>query len=300
MATSTLAKRTRFPLILDTSRQGFELEQTYSLRSIHCFLVNGEGDKTTAPRAAVSGRRRSEWSRPGSRTYATVVDDAAQGQPPKSPYPYPTHPSPSAHQIFHLPPGATQAQIKARYYELVRCHHPDSHHCRVLPPQVAHARFQSIVAAYDYLRGKASSHLPGARSYGWNGSQSNFDPYLHELARRRRAQQAAREEQSWYTGFAAPKGCQAEDYKEDGIKERTIFVLGIIALIIGVYPSFVLYPFQLDKNHKAAVVNLAQARSEAREFGSERRAEIRKRVQAMNKSAPEAPSATGESQGPAP
>ena len=30
------------------------------------------------------------------------------------PYPFPTHRNPTPHQIFHLPPGASQADIKAR------------------------------------------------------------------------------------------------------------------------------------------------------------------------------------------
>jgi hypothetical protein len=56
------------------------------------------------------------------------------------------------------------------------------------------------------------------------------------------------------------------------------------ALVIGLYPSFVLFPFHLDKAHKAAALNLTQARAEAREMGDERRTEIRKRVQNMRSS----------------
>ena len=43
-------------------------------------------------------------------------------------------------------------------YDLVRIHHPDSPVVRALglTPDVAHARFQSISAAYDVLRGNNS------------------------------------------------------------------------------------------------------------------------------------------------
>lgn len=56
--------------------------------------------------------------------YATVSDTGplhghqmASGNPPPpfhNPYPYPTHPKPTPHQIFHLAPGATQKEIKER------------------------------------------------------------------------------------------------------------------------------------------------------------------------------------------
>ncbi|GJE95845.1 DnaJ domain-containing protein [Phanerochaete sordida] len=71
-----------------------------------------------------------------------------------NPYPYPTTANPTPHQIFHLPRSATKADVKARYYELVRIYHPDSPVSRPLPPATAQARFHAISAAYDALRGK--------------------------------------------------------------------------------------------------------------------------------------------------
>ncbi|OSX64564.1 hypothetical protein POSPLADRAFT_1087952, partial [Postia placenta MAD-698-R-SB12] len=68
--------------------------------------------------------------------------------------PFPTHAHPTPHEIFHLPLGATQQDIKARYYDLVRAHHPDSPLCRDVPAPERHARFQRITAAYDVLRGR--------------------------------------------------------------------------------------------------------------------------------------------------
>ncbi|KAF9241632.1 hypothetical protein BU15DRAFT_44673 [Melanogaster broomeanus] len=82
-----------------------------------------------------------------SRGYASGSSNA---------FPYPTQPNPQPHHIFHLPRSATQQQIKERYYELVRIYHPDSPVARKYPPEVAHARFQSITKAYDLMRGKSS------------------------------------------------------------------------------------------------------------------------------------------------
>ncbi|KAF9050279.1 hypothetical protein BJ165DRAFT_1525540 [Panaeolus papilionaceus] len=83
---------------------------------------------------------------------------AEQPKASVNPYPFPSHRNPTPHQIFHLPHNATQNDVKARYYDLVRIYHPDK-----LGPsadaEAAHARFQSISFAYDSLRGKTP--LPG-------------------------------------------------------------------------------------------------------------------------------------------
>lgn len=102
-----------------------------------------------------------------------------------NPYPYPSHRSPTPHQIFHLPHNASKADVKARCkcmmhlllfrlkvpdceifrhglptglsfpdYDLVRIYHPDSIVNRAVAPETAQARFQSISVAYDVLRGK--------------------------------------------------------------------------------------------------------------------------------------------------
>ena len=74
-------------------------------------------------------------------------------------------------------------------YDLVRIHHPDSPIVRSLSlsPEVAHARFQSISAAYDSLRGKAAQDpmSKASRQYGndsrmaaWRAAQSRR-PDLH-------------------------------------------------------------------------------------------------------------------------
>ncbi|KAF9517140.1 hypothetical protein BS47DRAFT_1254928, partial [Hydnum rufescens UP504] len=68
-------------------------------------------------------------------------------------YPFPTQPYPTAHQIFNLPRSASSAEIKSRYYELVKIYHPDSAQSHSVPPEIRQARFNSISSAYDDLRG---------------------------------------------------------------------------------------------------------------------------------------------------
>ncbi|KAJ7132864.1 hypothetical protein C8R43DRAFT_1239607, partial [Mycena crocata] len=67
------------------------------------------------------------------------------------PFPFPTTPNPTPHQIFHLPRNAKQADVKSRYFDLVRIYHPDKVDQSV-PSTVAHARFQAITVAYNALR----------------------------------------------------------------------------------------------------------------------------------------------------
>ncbi|RDB27689.1 hypothetical protein Hypma_003253 [Hypsizygus marmoreus] len=178
-------------------------------------------------------------------------------------YPYPSHARPTPHQIFHLSPGASQKDIKTRYYDLVRCHHPDSAQCRSLAPAERHARFQSITAAYDVLRGKPSGLAPS-------------DPYREEVLRRKQYYQAHYSRRAEYARSHRTEWTASAD---DRWKDRIILFVGIFTLAVGLAPGLFILPFQFDKRHRSAVSNLRQARSEARELGEERRKELKKRAQ---------------------
>ncbi|KAJ7346508.1 hypothetical protein DFH08DRAFT_779859, partial [Mycena albidolilacea] len=79
---------------------------------------------------------------------------------PAASFPFPTNvPNPTPHQIFHLPRNASQSDVKARYFDLVKIHHPDKVDQSV-PSGVAHARFQAITSAYNALRTNSAS-APG-------------------------------------------------------------------------------------------------------------------------------------------
>ncbi|KDQ61975.1 hypothetical protein JAAARDRAFT_31462 [Jaapia argillacea MUCL 33604] len=214
------------------------------------------------------------------------------------PYPFPTHPNPTPHQIFHLPVGASQSDIKSRYYDLVRIHHPDSPTCRsLLPsPTARHERFQKLTSAYEHLR------FPTAHSsrIGRYDSARHGYGYEEEIERRRRHQWARERNRSsgaWsgahhYRGWQEQQGRGwgaglggAEAYGEwnatgdDRWKDRVIVAVGLLSLVLGLAPTLFLNPYSyVDQRHLAAAANLAQARKEAREYGMERRKEIKKRV----------------------
>jgi len=165
-------------------------------------------------------------------------------------YPYPSHRHPKPHEIFHLPLSASQAEIKSRYIDLVRAHHPDSAHCSHLPPTERHARFQAISAAYDHLRGKSTS-FPMVSSY---------DDQLHEDVRKR-----ARRGHNRTAEF--------EDRQPEADRAADIvpIIFGGLLIFIAVLPGLASAP---GASSRSASLNLAEARREAQIYGQERRKEI--------------------------
>ncbi|KAG2141917.1 hypothetical protein DEU56DRAFT_270648 [Suillus clintonianus] len=189
-----------------------------------------------------------------------------------SQYPFPHHPRPTPHQIFHLSHGASQADIKSRYYELVREHHPDSAQAQHIPASERHSRFQAITAAYEALTGKSRLQLG-------SGFRSDSDMY-EELRRRRRSHHRSAGmdfDHNHPFGFASgTSGREWTARPDERWKDWSIIFVGTACFIIGIAPIF--FSHTSDKRHMSAVQNLAQARSEAQEYGMERRREIRRRV----------------------
>jgi hypothetical protein len=159
----------------------------------------------------------------------------------------------------------------------VRQHHPDAPACRHVTAAERHARFQSIGAAYDTLRGRRAG--PGS-------STANPDAFEAELARRRRNARAhSYAHRDWGFDFPGDGGRHGEGRAWDASdpahawKDRALVLVGGLALLVGLYPMLAA-PFNVgDKRHRAAVANLREARAEAREHGQERRAAIRERVE---------------------
>ncbi|KAI9059223.1 hypothetical protein FKP32DRAFT_1580293 [Trametes sanguinea] len=124
-----------------------------------------------------SGLCRSRAIRP------SVLGSCRSASTSANPYPFPTNAHPTPHQIFHLPKDATRADVKARYYDLVRIYHPDSPSARAggIPAETAHARFQAIAAAYAILTGKKpASSLDGTGAgEGFEGAPR---PTYHDLS----------------------------------------------------------------------------------------------------------------------
>ncbi|KZV60417.1 hypothetical protein PENSPDRAFT_760014 [Peniophora sp. CONT] len=182
-----------------------------------------------------------------------------------SPYPFPQVQNPSPWQIFHLQPSASQQDIKARYYALVRLYHPDAPACRTVPPDLAHRRFQAIRAAYDSLTGKSHHRA--------HGSAHDTDDLWRELAARRRQHERR---QAYRRAHGVPEWDAASD---DMKKDRILFAVGCLAVVVGVAPAFANWTEHREAKHRVAAANLTAARGEAREFAAARREGIRSRMQ---------------------
>ena len=166
--------------------------------------------------------------------HTRLLSTAASSAPTSPPFPFPAHRNPTPHQIFHLSPGASQADIKARCtsvhppppppspadlrvadYELARTFHPDAPAAQTLPATVRHARFHAVTRAYDVLRGKP--HSPFATD--------DDGTYTADLARRshQHAQRQAYRRRA-ATDFAEAAGVGEAD---DAWKDQLIIIVGL-------------------------------------------------------------------------
>ncbi|KAJ7065458.1 hypothetical protein C8F01DRAFT_1125675 [Mycena amicta] len=178
-------------------------------------------------------------------------------------YPFPTRPNPSPHDIFHIHRGASEADIKRRYIELVKLHHPDSPSCRDLPSDERHRRFQLVGAAYDALRGKPRTGFPERDRTTWE----EIDRRKRAQARHRSAHQHSRRGAEYsYAHSRRAEYAYAEWNNrpmDDRWVDRVILTFGFVALIAGVLPYF-LYPRNPIDRLPTSAYHLAEARREAR------------------------------------
>ncbi|KAF8813939.1 DnaJ-domain-containing protein [Phlegmacium glaucopus] len=144
-----------------------------------------------------------------------------------NPFPYPLHRNPTPYQIFHLPSTATESDIKARYFELVRLYHPDKVVGTSASSDIAHTRFQAITAAYDVLRGKA----PGNLSVASGSANVPYQTTASWRAMRKRRQEL-------YDSGPI----------DDGMNDRLI--------IIGVVATIVIALFQIVTLRREALVDI--------------------------------------------
>ena len=117
---------------------------------------------------------------------------------------------------------------------------------------------------------------------------------MQELERRRRRQRAAYHDTAAFGHENGRRDFEAEG-ADDRWKDQVIIAVGLIvrlsswvfcmvwsspgaqSLAIALGPALI-FGGPSDHHHRSAAANLAQARAEAREFGEQRRLEIKRRV----------------------
>lgn len=139
---------------------------------------------------------------------------------------FPKKRNPDPYEIFHLAHTANAAEIKTRYYELVKIYHPD----KLEHPSAAdQERFRKIVAAYDILGDKAKRNAydhgrptwvgHGAPQRRPHGSYTGWRPMN------------ARDWESFYENQRSDKN-DAEDSLQGDIKNNMTALIAFGAVIL--------------------------------------------------------------------
>ncbi|KAI6149911.1 hypothetical protein BKA82DRAFT_4134627 [Pisolithus tinctorius] len=202
----------------------------------------------------------------------TLLDSRCVSTSCTGQYPYPTRRNPTPEEIFHLPSNATQAQIKARYYELVKLYHPDSARAQNIPHSERTSRFQAFQRAYEVLR---RPHRAGTGTYD--------DLFQGEIARRRRPRQYGRSPGGMGRGMGSmhfhDMHAQPSDTSSTSAPDEISAILKgmcIAGLCVAILMAPTMSPGRT--RDRSAAANLAQAQQEAQDFGMERRRHIRELV----------------------
>ncbi|PWN33859.1 DnaJ-domain-containing protein [Meira miltonrushii] len=131
---------------------------------------------------------KTQWLITPSRYYRGYATQSPSSSPIDNPFPLPSS-NATPYDIFHLPRDCTSAQIKSRYYDLVKIYHPDkamasamtengqsstsstsSSSTSTLTPQKAHDNFKRIREAYTLLGSETKRRMYDNSGYGWNAS----------------------------------------------------------------------------------------------------------------------------------
>ncbi|PFH57639.1 hypothetical protein XA68_14764 [Ophiocordyceps unilateralis] len=104
---------------------------------------------------------------------------------------WPRSPHPSPYDVLGMPRDSPYS--KARFYQLVKLYHPDSHACSsssALPPAVRLERYRLVVAAHDILSDPAKRRLYDLHGLGWlhHGCHSELAPHRQQSEPVRRTQ----------------------------------------------------------------------------------------------------------------
>jgi curved DNA-binding protein CbpA len=198
-----------------------------------------------------------------ARLFHPTCHRSAEVQWPKS-----TNPTP--YEIFGLPPTATAAEIKKRYYQLAKQYHPDSRSASAEAEQERLARFRKVVQANELLSTARGRRVYGNSSFDMNVNDIMGDPihWQGNYEGRFRARRPE-EKENWDHGFF--NGNKAQPYYTSNAN----FAGGIIVIMV---LAGVLQMSHVQKNtqktlergravHERASLNLRDARGNAKTSG---------------------------------
>lgn len=223
---------------------------------------------------------------------------ASSSSSSKPDFAFPTKSSPTPYEIFHFPSrSVTPAEVKGRYYDLVRSLHPDR--LSSSDKSKAEEDFKQVISAYNLLKDPRKKHLYDRAGLGWGpnvslSSLSCSNPWKWEDRRYTRSyspgfsgpghDRFGWQHQGFYSNqFSHSAGWNGSGrYTSNGIFFSSIFLL--TWLLAGVQYSRLSLQSQkaverADKHHLDAARSLNEAREQARsEEGRERWRAFRRRA----------------------
>src|SRR5581483_5688862 len=111
--------------------------------------------KESAILTGVYSLPRNSFINKYDRYYVTNSDELRDWKLMQSPTPF---------DIFALPKTASEEEIKSRYYELVKIHHPDKSGDK---SPIALERFRKVVKAYEILNDRHKKEMYLRFGVGW-------------------------------------------------------------------------------------------------------------------------------------
>lgn len=84
------------------------------------------------------------------------------------------------YEVLGIRPGASEAEIKRAYKELVRKYHPDQYKDNPLS-SLAEEKLKEINEAYDYLMRNKGNYRQESGTQGGGGANRDYNPYFAQV-----------------------------------------------------------------------------------------------------------------------
>lgn len=212
-------------------------------------------------------------------------------------YAFPSKANPTPYEIFHFPKrGVTSAEVKLRYYDLVRTLHPDRYNSdQGKTKSQVEEEFKQVVQAYNILKDSKKKHLYDRAGLGWTQTSPSIPPWQDRRYTRRyspgyRGEGHDRfgwQNHDFYSNFTRPSASAAGWNGGNGKITNGYFISAIFVLtwvLAGLQYSRLSLQSQkaierADKHHLDAAKSLHEARQIARsDEGKQRWFAIRQRA----------------------
>jgi curved DNA-binding protein CbpA len=187
--------------------------------------------------------------------------------------------SPTPFEIFALPKTASEEEIKRRYYELVKVHHPDKSGDK---SPIALERFRKVVKAYKILNNRHKKEMYLRFGVGWDSPAVTTSPNT-SYGSRFSTGSSYSSNYTYYQGWEADN----DTYKgESSTTERfmsnpyfaafviTVALFGVAIQYMRLESSIGRIRASEERHHLKATHYLANAKRESQLFGKRKKAEM--------------------------